>query len=535
ILCSAGAPITSETAAFFYGLGFDMLITYGATETGIPTIGNLPGQITTNTCGKPYPEVSVKISETGEILIRTPYRMLGYFDDPVATTAAFDADGWFYSGDLGRVDEKGLVRILGRCKENIVLANGKKLAPDDIETAYANIDGVKEFVICGVPVAEGAYDEVHAFVIAEAGRDDSALAHLKARSAELSQNQKLADIHLVKEIPKTSLQKPKRFLLKQMILQEKNLPLLPQEEHKDIPATVLSVIARVSGTSDFTADSRLFIDLPIDSLGALDLSCEINDRCGVTVEHLLHKNMTVAELIACVVSPIIGQQPVLENPYPKRKNKLAYQVFSFGRHLIRGFYRVKINNDSVLPSNSGYIICANHVSNFDYLYLTLNFTKERFSKFCCMAKKELFRNNFFCKLITNIGGMIPVDRDGIVSDTMTAIRSKLSEKWGVLIHPEGTRSQTGQLGSFKNGAAVLAIEADVPIVPAYIKGGYEVFPCQKKLPSLFNWKKMCKYQVDVIYGEPIFPGGRSPEELMTVIKTAVAALATPSMLTTPQA
>ncbi|MEG0615075.1 MAG: AMP-binding protein, partial [Oscillospiraceae bacterium] len=136
ILCSAGAPISPETAAFFYGIGFDMLVTYGATETSIPTIGNYGSHITTETCGIPYPDIAIKISESGEILIKTPYKMLGYFGDETATKDAFDKDGWFKSGDLGCVDKKGFVRILGRCKDNIVLANGKKVAPDDIEEAY---------------------------------------------------------------------------------------------------------------------------------------------------------------------------------------------------------------------------------------------------------------------------------------------------------------------------------------------------------------------------------------------------------------
>lgn len=65
----------------------------------------------------------------------------------------------------------------------------------------------------------------------------------------------------------------------------------------------------------------------------------------------------------------------------------------------------------------------------------------------------------------------------------------------MLVHPEGTRSKTGEMGKFKSGAAVLAIEANVPIVPAHIKGGHEIFPPDRKLPRLFNWKRLSKYKV----------------------------------------
>ncbi|MEG0934739.1 MAG: AMP-binding protein [Clostridia bacterium] len=528
ILASAGAPLSNETCAFFYGVGFEMLGTYGATETSIPTIGNIVGHITTDTCGRPYPDIQVKIAENGEMLIKTPYRMIGYFRDEQATQDAFDEDGWFRTGDLGSIDEKGLVRILGRCKENIVLATGKKVAPDDLEAAYAGIQGVKELVICGIPVADGSCDEVHAFVVADAAQADSVLTQLKQHSARLSQNQKLAGIHFVDAIPKTSLQKPKRFLLKQMILQNQPMPAMPTDagEAFDIPSVVCAAIARIAKTTtaDFTPDTRLFEELSIDSLSTLNLACEIDEKCGVRVDHLLRRDMTVRELIDCVRSPDADENRAPTQLYPRLKRAFEYDVFCLIRNLFRGIYQVNVENDANLPENSGYIICANHVSNFDYLYLTLNFKKERFIRFCCMAKKELFNKTWISKFIANVCGMVPVDRSGSVAGAMSVMREMLTEKWGVLIHPEGTRSEDGKMGEFKNGAAVLAIEADVPVVPAYIKGGYEVYPRSRKLPQLFDWKRMRKYQVEVIYGTPILPKGRTADELMQAIEAAVVAL-----------
>ena len=127
VLCSAGAPIKKEVADFYYAAGFNIMITYGASETNIPTIGNTPEDITTDTCGVPYPAISLKISDEGEMLIKSPYMMVGYFRDEEATKEAFDKDGWFKTGDLGSIDEKGHVHVTGRLKENIVLATGKKI------------------------------------------------------------------------------------------------------------------------------------------------------------------------------------------------------------------------------------------------------------------------------------------------------------------------------------------------------------------------------------------------------------------------
>ncbi len=529
VLCSAGAPLLMETADFYFGVGFDMLITYGATETCIPTIGNRGKNITTDSCGKPYPGVLVKVSDSGEILIKSPYAMLGYFKDEQATNRAYDRDGWFLSGDLGQIDEKGNVRILGRCKENIVLPTGKKIAPDDVEVAYGGIHGMKDMVVCGVPVTDGSYDEIHAFVVPEIENKDEVLKHLKERSNSLSQNMKLCGIHIVDEIPKTSLQKPKRYLLKNMILEGKltNPIMSTQTNNTDIASIIKEVVMQVSNVdvSSLLPNTKLFIELSIDSLSSLELACEIEARCGVKIDHILHKDMTLSQLIEFVESPAQQDFTSQSTLFPKVKNQFDYFVFKFARNLLCLLYRIKVKNETVLPEDSGYIICANHVSNFDYLYLTLNFKKERFKKFCCMAKKELFGKNFFSIWIAKIAGMIPMDRGGSVHESMTVIREKLEEKWGILIHPEGTRSGDGTLGTFKKGAATLAIDTNVPVVPAYIKGGYEVYPRSKMLPNLFNWKKMKKYQIDVIYGEPILPKGLTPEELIQEIEIAVKKLA----------
>ncbi|MCD8126968.1 MAG: 1-acyl-sn-glycerol-3-phosphate acyltransferase [Clostridiales bacterium] len=115
-------------------------------------------------------------------------------------------------------------------------------------------------------------------------------------------------------------------------------------------------------------------------------------------------------------------------------------------------------------------MCANHVSNFDYLYLTLTFRKERLSKLCCMAKQELFQSSWLNRLLCRVGGMVPIDRTGAVGDSMHALAARLKEKWGVLAFPEGTRSKDGRLAAFKKGPAMLAVQTGVPIVPVCIKG-----------------------------------------------------------------
>lgn len=529
ILCSAGAPMSEETASFYFGTGFDLLITYGATETGIPTIGNRGKNITTNSCGKPYPQIKVKIDDNGELLVKSPFQMLGYFKDPHSTRAAYTEDHWFRSGDLGQLDAKGNLSICGRCKDNIVLATGKKVAPDDIEAAYGEIPDVSELVVCGIPVAADSYDEVHAFVVAKSEDKSRILDALKEKSASLSQSMKLSAVHFLEEIPKTSLQKPKRYLLRAMINQSTNSQektIKTAESAKSVEEKVVQAVLMVSHANreELLPETRIFLELAIDSLSSMELACEIEDRCGVRVDHFLHKSLTFEELVNFVNNPTTAPSATSTSLLPQLKSQLDYRTFHFARKILSGIYQVRVKNQSVLPKNSGYIICANHVSYFDYLYIAKDFEQDRFSKFCCMAKTELISENFWSKRLSKIAGMVAVERGASVNKSMAALRDRLKEQWGVLIYPEGTRTVDGTMGTFKKGAALLALEANVPIVPAYIKGAYEVYPKWKKVPNFFNWKKLKKYQVEVIYGDPISPNGMTAEELIAQIEASIKGL-----------
>lgn len=533
ILCSAGSPMSKETCEFYFGTGFDILNSYGATETNIPTIGNYGKNITTDSAGRPYPDIKLKIAPSGELLLKSPYFMKGYFNDETATEEAFTKDGWFRTGDLGEFDKHGNVVILGRCKENIVLSTGKKAAPDDIEKAYRNISGIDELVVCGVPVEDGSYDTVHAFVVADPIYHSSVYEELMKRSSSLAAAMKLSGIHFVESIPKTSLQKPKRYLLKKLVLEDGLDTLIENKksvktDSTDIAQLVINAVAKVGNVSpsDVKMSTKFLKEYTIDSLSIVELALEIEGFSGVKVDDAIDREMTVAKLIGLVQNPkMIKRTPIKSIIHPLNKSAIDYKIYRFYRNLVRAVYKVRVKNDAVLPEDKGYIICANHVSNFDYLYITQNFKRERFNKFCCMAKKELFKNKFINRLMIKVAGMVPVDRSGAAGEAINSLKEKLKDKWGVLIHPEGTRSKDGKIGKFKNGAALLSIETKSPIVPAYIKGGYEIYPPGRKLPHLFNWKKLKKYDVEVIYGEPIYPEGMTPETLTAKVQAAVEALA----------
>jgi long-chain acyl-CoA synthetase len=141
-----GAPLPPPIARFFIGLGLPVFHGYGMTESSPVVSVNRPHDNVPDSIGKPLPGVEVRIGEKDELLTRSPSVMLGYWNNEEATRATIDADGWLHSGDKARMDETGHLYITGRIKEIIVLGNGEKVPPADMEMAIT-LDPLFEQVI----------------------------------------------------------------------------------------------------------------------------------------------------------------------------------------------------------------------------------------------------------------------------------------------------------------------------------------------------------------------------------------------------
>ncbi|HHO75860.1 MAG TPA: long-chain fatty acid--CoA ligase, partial [Deltaproteobacteria bacterium] len=146
---SGGGPLSVSDAEFFLGMGIKVCEGYGLSETTPVTHGNTPHHIKPGTVGAPLKDTVVKIGEGGEVLIKGPQVMMGYYKNEEATKEVFTQDGFFRTGDIGEIDSEGYLKITGRIKDLIVTSGGKNISPQNIENSLKASNYIEQVAIIG--------------------------------------------------------------------------------------------------------------------------------------------------------------------------------------------------------------------------------------------------------------------------------------------------------------------------------------------------------------------------------------------------
>jgi long-chain acyl-CoA synthetase len=146
---SGGAPLSLSDAEFFLGMGIRLFEGFGLTETTPVTHTNTPKLIKAGTVGPAVKDTIVKIGEDGEILIKGPQVMKGYYKNEAATKEAFTDEGFFRTGDIGEIDKDGYLKITGRIKDIMVTSGGKNISPQNLENSLLGSAFIEQVATIG--------------------------------------------------------------------------------------------------------------------------------------------------------------------------------------------------------------------------------------------------------------------------------------------------------------------------------------------------------------------------------------------------
>ena len=233
LIVSGGAALNPDIIRDFDALGITILNGYGITECAPLISCNRNNYRKAGSVGRPIMGEEVRIANPndageGEICVRGTNVMLGYFENPEATAEVFDEDGFFHTGDLGKIDEEGWIYITGRSKNLIILSNGKNVYPEELETEIARVFGVAEVVVYA---GESRSSDGTDVIVAEIFPDAEALAMREIKDADAYFRAEIARINTTvapykkigyvkirtEEFPKTTTRKITRFKIDKTI------------------------------------------------------------------------------------------------------------------------------------------------------------------------------------------------------------------------------------------------------------------------------------------------------------------------------
>ena len=546
---SGAGPCDPETLKFFMDMGINMINVYGSTEAAFPiSSSTIHERYPYVGVGKynEYPYINIRI-ENDEILVKSMLNMNGYFRDPESTKNAFTSDGYLKTGDLGYIDSHNNLVITGRRKETIQLSNGNKISAIDVDAYYQKVCGDMRVAACGVPEGHSGTDRVVLFLeTADFSDKETERTESKLRRLSDSNNSsyRLSEIIRIPELPQTTMGKIQRFKLREIALQNGEMPKSDDKNAygKKQPSKldklscsdgVCSIIQKYMPSDiQVTEDMRLSEDLNIDSITMFEICSELQTVYETDLMDHLSGTVTVKDLSEIIkmdkgdALPSVPQKCVDVRRYPLKRTFLDRGMLDIFMGISRNLYDFEVVGAEKLSRNKQYIFCPNHESHLDGLW-TMAAIKGHVNckDIACLAKQEHLDHAISRAMIHMLGG-IPIDRSGNPAPALEqAIRVLRRTNVQFLVHPEGTRTRTGTMGQFKKGVAQLAIDTGLPLVPVCITGAYQIYPSDKALPKLYDFKGHKRMPLKIIFGTPIIPQkGDTAASLTEKLQNAVQTL-----------
>ena len=510
-LAVGGAAMNPNVARRWEEMGVISLQGYGATETAPVVAFTRVERNRVGTVGEVLPGVEVRIAPDGEILVHGPNVFEGYWERPEATAAVLE-DGWYHTGDHGVLDADGFLTLQGRKKDMLVMPDGTKVHPDDVEQVLTRDARVRDATVVGLERAPGE-TQVHAALIL---RDpDEAEAVVREANRQLGGHQQIRGwtVWPDEEFPRNSSMK----VLKHEVLAwiEAQAQATGQgESPTSASATALAaagaverLVRQIDGVSADAVGpgARLSSDLGIDSLGRVELLSLIEEELGVYIDDGdLDPDETVAGLQARVDGGAGAGAAPQEGIFGWPLNPIVRAV-RLGIHglilqpLVSLLYRRRVQGLEHLDGLTGPVMFApnHHLHNDNPIILCSIPLRWRRKLSVAAALDGIFASRFRGFFAALIGNAFPLAREGAVRRSLDLLGARLDRGYSVLIYPEGKLTVGGPLQEFKSGTGLVAIHGVIPVVPMRLKvHRYSRFD---KGTAGTAWRG----DVEVVFGRPL--------------------------------
>jgi long-chain acyl-CoA synthetase len=526
LLVSGGSRLERETEDRLEALGWTVLSGYGLAETASLFTGNRPDARRPGSVGRPLADGKVRIADPdeegiGEIELHGSSIMKGYLDNPETNQAAFTADGWFRTGDLGFVDRDGFLFVTGREKEVLVLGGGKKVAPEDLEPIYAGAPEIAEVAVLedeGALVALVRPDRAKLHDRGATNLRDGIRVILAEKARDLPSWQQLSGFALTDQpLPRTRLGKYRRFLLPALYAEalakgarRAAHALTPEDTAllRDPTAeAVWSLLRERYPEEALDLDVDLALDLNVDSFGWMEIAVALQDRLDV---HLSETDIagirTIRELLRLAIErrsrprAPSHQEPAMATDFERwlaptgtLLTALALALYALNRLLMRGLFRLRVSGAAKLPETGAFVITPNHVSDLDGLVIAGALPWSQFRRLYWAGDAVRMFSNPLNRLFCRALHVFPVDANypgAVLEAARRVLKAGNVQVW----FPEAWRSPDGKLQRFLPGIGQLLLRSGAPAVPAFIEGAFEALPRGRRVPKV--------RQITVGFGAP---------------------------------
>jgi long-chain acyl-CoA synthetase len=483
----------------------------------------------------------VKIAEDGEILVRGENVTTGYYEAGGAgqaggaggTGRTLDADGWLHTGDIGEIDASRRVFIKGRKKEMIVTPEGLNVFPDDVERVIDAQAGVIESAVVA-SVADGQ-ERVHAVIVLEPGVAAEDIVRDANRQLQDHQRIRSFSVWASGALPRTEgTRKLKRQAIRDWVAGGMRPAAVSSTDDP-----IAAILEKFAGGRAVGADTAIE-DLGLSSLERVELMVALEDRLQTRVDETQFAAARTVADVRALVARAPEQTEVAEpvsfpswNRHPIVGVIRRLSLTTWILPLARVFAWITVRGREHLDALDGPVVFAvNHQSHFDVPVVLAAMPGHIRKTVAPAMAKEFFKAHFFPEgepwrtvltrrlnyyLAAFFFNAFPLpQREAGARQTLRYIGEVTGDGFSVLIFPEGVRSDTGEMASFRGGIGMIGSRLALPVVPVRIDGVHRILHLKSRFPR--------PGRVTVAFGAPIRLHGDDYAALAKQVEEAVRQL-----------